>query len=85
MADEDNEVTDIASRGSSDLASGNQGDWPHEDPDESSKHASAERIAAAAGGADDADDAKPGDAADVPVPSEDAADGSSETFPPVNS
>jgi hypothetical protein len=56
--------------------------------DDDDKHASAERIAAAASGpgdAGDAADAKPGDAADVPVPSEDAAAGSSETFPPVNS
>jgi hypothetical protein len=88
MADKDKEVdkevTDIAGRGSSDLASGNQGNWPHEDPDEADKHVSAERIAAASG-SDDAADAKPGDAADVPVPSEDAAAGSSETFPPINS
>jgi hypothetical protein len=85
MADDDDDVTAIAGRGDSDLASGNQGSWPHEDPDEADKHASAERTAAAASGSDDAADAKPGDAADVPVPSEDAAAGSSETFPPLNS
>jgi hypothetical protein len=55
------------------------------DTDDADKHASAERMAAAASEADDATDAKPGDAADVPVPSEDAAAGSSETFPPINS
>ena len=87
--DEEATVTEAAGRGSSDLASGNLGDWPHQDPDEADKHASAERMTAAASGSDDSDDsddaadAKPGDAADVPVPSEDAAAGSSETFPPV--
>jgi hypothetical protein len=85
MADKDKDVTDIATRGSSDLASGNPGSWPHEDPDEKDKDASAERMANAASGSDDAADAKPGDAAGVPVPSEDAVAGSSEAFPPVNS
>jgi hypothetical protein len=86
--DEEATVTETAGRGSSDLASGNHGDWPHQDPDEADKHASAERMTAAASGSDDSDDAadaKPGEAADVPVPSEDAAAGSSETFPPVTS
>jgi hypothetical protein len=85
MADKDNDVTDIAGRGSSDLAPGSPGSWPHEDPDEADKHANAERIAAAANASEDADDAKPGDAADVPVPSEDAVAGSSEAFPPLHS
>jgi hypothetical protein len=56
-----------------------------DDTDDADKHASAERIAAAASGSDDAADTKPGDAAGVPVPSEDAVAGSSEAFPPVNS
>jgi hypothetical protein len=85
MAEEDDDVTAIAGRGSSDLASGNQGSWPHEDPDDEDKDASAERMAAAARGADDPADASAGDAAGVPVPSEDAVAGSSEAFPPVNS
>jgi hypothetical protein len=85
MADDDDDVTAIAGRGNSDLASGNQGSWPHEDPDEADKDASAERIAAAASGTDDPTDASAGDAAGVPVPSEDAVAGSSEAFPPVNS
>jgi hypothetical protein len=85
MADDEDDVTAIAGRGESDLASGNLGSWPHEDPDEADKQASAERIAAAASASDDAADTKPGDAADVPVPSEDAVAGSSEAFPPVNS
>jgi hypothetical protein len=56
--------------------------------DDAHKGASADRMAAAAAGAtedDDGDDRSPGDAAEVPVPSEDAAAGSSETFPPVTS
>jgi hypothetical protein len=85
MADDDDEVTDIAGRGKSDLASGNLGSWPHEDPDEADKDASAKRMAEAASASDDAADTKPGDAADVPVPSEDAVAGSSEAFPPINS
>jgi hypothetical protein len=84
-APSDDEVAAIAGRGSSDLASGNLGSWPHDDPDDTDKHASAERTAAAAGGSDDASDASPGDAADVPVASENAAAGSGEAFPPVNS
>jgi hypothetical protein len=84
MAEED-DVKDIAGRGSSDLASGNQGSWPHEDPDDADRDAGAERMAAAASGEDDPADASAGDAAGVPVPSEDAVAGSSEAFPPVNS
>jgi hypothetical protein len=80
---DDEEATEIAGRGSSDLASGNLGDWPHDDPDDADKDASAERMAAAASGSEDAADASPGDAAGVPVPSEDAVAGSSEAFPPV--
>jgi hypothetical protein len=79
------EVAAIAGRGSSDLAPGNLGGWPHDDPDDIDKPSSAERAAAAGSGSDDGTDASPGDAADVPVPSEDAAAGSSEAFPPVNS
>jgi hypothetical protein len=84
MADDD-DATDIAGRGESDLASGNLGSWPHEDTDDTDKDASAERMAAAASGADDPADASAGDAAGVPVPSEDAVAGSSEAFPPLNS
>jgi hypothetical protein len=84
MADDD-DVSTIAGAGESDLASGNLGSWPHSDHDETDKDASAERMAASASGADDPADASAGDAAGVPVPSEDAVAGSSEAFPPLNS
>jgi hypothetical protein len=84
MADDD-DVTEVAGRGDSDLASGNLGSWPHEDSDDADKHASAERMSEAAGSSADPDEASAGDAAGVPVPSEDAVAGSSEAFPPLNS
>jgi hypothetical protein len=81
----DDEVAAVAGRGESDLGSGNLGSWPHEEHDDTDKDASAERMAAAAGGSDDPADASAGDAAGVPVPSEDTIAGSSEAFPPLNS
>jgi hypothetical protein len=84
MADDD-DVTAMAGAGESDLASGNLGSWPHDDTDDADRDAGAEAMAAAASGPDDPAGASAGDAAGVPVPSEDAVAGSSEAFPPLNS